>query len=69
MQDCKCSHCTKWVFCKTKGFCLVKDLFTYTELEEDAVCPDFVEGEPQTEEEFESAQLFQWNTSDYGNYQ
>ena len=58
MQDCKCSHCTKWVFCKTKGFCLVKDLFTYTELEEDAVCPDFVEGEPQTEEEFESAQLF-----------
>jgi hypothetical protein len=58
MQDCKCSHCTKWVFCKTKGFCLVKDLFTYTELEEDAVCPDFIEGEPQTEEEFESAQLF-----------
>ena len=55
MQECKCSHCTKWVFCKTKGFCLVKDLFTYTELEEDAVCPDFVEGEPQTEEEFESA--------------
>ena len=57
-MNCKCSHCIKWVFCKTKGFCLVKDLFTYTELEEDAVCPDFVEGEPQTEEEFESAQLF-----------
>ena len=64
-MNCKCSHCTKWVECKTKGFCLVKDLFTYTELEEDAVCPDFVEGEPQTEEEYESAQLFQWNTSHY----
>ena len=40
MQECKCSHCIKWVFCKTKGFCLVKDLFTYTELEEDAVCDE-----------------------------
>ena len=57
-MNCKCSHCTKWVECKTKGFCLVKDLFTYTELEEDAFCPDYVEGTPQTEEEFESAQLF-----------
>ena len=58
MQDCKCSHCTKWVDCTTKGFCLAKDLFTYTELEEDAVCPDYAEGTPITEDEFEEAQWF-----------
>ena len=58
MKDNKCSHCIKWVDCKTKGFCLVKDLFTYTELEEDAVCHDYVEGEPITEDEFEEAQWF-----------
>ena len=58
MQDNKCSHCTKWVDCGAKGFCLCKDLFTYTELLECASCPDYVEGTPITEDEFESAQLF-----------
>lgn len=57
-MGCKCSHCTKWVDCKTKGFCLTKDLFTYTELEEDAQCPEYVEGTPITEEEFEETQWF-----------
>ena len=58
MTDNKCSHCKKWVDCTTKGFCLVKDLFTYTEVAEDSVCPDYVEGEPVTEDEFEEAQWF-----------
>jgi hypothetical protein len=57
-MGCKCSHCTKWVDCKTKGFCLVRDLFTYTDIEEEEDCPDFVDGEPQTEEEFENYQVF-----------
>ena len=54
----KCSHCTKWVDCKNKGFCLVKDLFTYTEEEEDSSCPDFVDGTPIPEDEFEETQWF-----------
>ena len=58
MQECKCSHCTKWVDCKTKGFCLVRDLFTYTNIEEKENCPDFVDGEPITENEFEETQWF-----------
>ena len=57
-MGCKCSHCTKWVDCKTKGFCLVRDLFTYTDIEEEEDCPDFVDGEPITEDEFESSQWF-----------
>jgi len=58
MQDNKCSHCIKWVDCGAKGFCLCKDLFTYTELEEDETCPDYSEGTPITEDEFEEAQWF-----------
>ena len=58
MQDCKCSHYIKWVDCKTKGFCLCKDLFTYTKLLECSSCPDYVEGKPVTEEEFESSKFF-----------
>ena len=58
MTDNKCSHCKKWVDCGSKGFCLCKDLFTYTELLECASCPDYVEGEPITEDEFEEAQWF-----------
>ena len=57
-MGCKCSHCTKWVACKTKGFCLVRDLFTYTNIEEEEDCPDFVDGEPITEDEFEETQWF-----------
>lgn len=58
MNDNKCSHCIKWVDCKTKGFCLAKDLFTYTELAECASCPDYVEGKPYTESEWEELQVY-----------
>lgn len=58
MEYNKCSHCCRWVDCKTKGFCLAKDLFTYTELEEDAECPEYQEGKPIPEDEFEEAQWF-----------
>ena len=58
MDDNKCAHCKKWVDCGAKGFCLAKDLFTYTELPECSTCLDYVEGEPITEDEFEEAQWF-----------
>jgi len=57
MKDCKCAHCRIWVDCGAKGFCLLKDLFTYTELEEGATCEDYEKGKPLTEEEYNLAQL------------
>ena len=36
----------------------MKDLFTYTELEEDVDCTEYQEGKPITEAEFENSQWF-----------
>ena len=49
-----CKSCIKWVDCsidnEPHGFCLLEDLFTYTER---TSCNDYVKGEPFTEEEWE----------------
>lgn len=57
-EKCLCIHCLKWVNCDSEGdskspygFCLVKDLYTYTACER---CSDYTEGEPFTESEFET---------------
>ena len=48
-----CKTCVNWVDCKTKGFCLLEDLFTYTKKRR---CIDYEKGEPVTEQEYEEAQ-------------
>lgn len=48
-----CKSCICWVDCGDKGFCLCRDLFTYTNETE---CEDYSDGEPSTEEEWEEAQ-------------
>lgn len=49
-----CKTCIFWVDCtkdnKPKGFCLLEDLFTYTDKE---VCENYTEGKPVTEAEYE----------------
>lgn len=54
---CICMVCAKWVDCdkmklldKPFGFCLTRDLFTYTAETE---CGDYLNGIPFSEEEFE----------------
>lgn len=56
MSDVLCKTCSKWVDCKNNdnvklGFCLIKDLYTFTECES---CDDYSEGKPMTEEEFDN---------------
>ncbi len=50
-----CESCIAWVKCKNKdnseyGFCLLRDLFTYTA---ETQCNDYIKGNPLTEEEYE----------------
>ena len=45
-----CRKCNFWVDCDSKGFCLMRDLFTYTDESE---CQDYAEGEPMKEKEYE----------------
>ena len=48
-----CQTCCNWVDCtktKPEGFCLLKDLFTYTA---EKKCLEYKEGKPLTEEEWE----------------
>lgn len=45
-----CRKCNFWVDCGAKGFCLVRDLFTYTDESE---CQDYAEGKPMKEKEYE----------------
>lgn len=56
-DDVLCAKCACWVDCskngKAKGFCLSKDLFTYTKIPLSVICPDYVEGNPITEKEYE----------------
>ncbi len=57
MNDVLCTHCTWWVNCPREenavhGFCLLKDLFTYTAEKE---CSEHSEGLPLSEEEYEDA--------------
>lgn len=52
-----CLTCAAWVDCgerenKPRGFCLTRDLFTYTA---EIRCNDYIKGNPVTEKEFESA--------------
>ena len=53
-----CAKCACWVDCSTSqkvyGFCLSKDLFTYTKVKTTENCIDYVEGNPLTEKEYES---------------
>ena len=61
MNDILCRHCCHWVDCKTNGFCLDRDLFTYTEETE---CSDYLEGVPMTESEYEYvANPANWKTN------
>lgn len=49
-----CDRCALWVETETgHGFCVVRDLFTYTNESE---CEGFIEGKPSTIEEWEKAQ-------------
>lgn len=54
----KCEKCNNWVDCqykeKGKGFCLCRDLFTYTKLDDDEYCEDFVLGKPMSDDEYET---------------
>ena len=52
MDNVLCTHCGYWVKCKNNGFCLIQDLFTYTNETE---CEMFEEGIPITEEEYNEA--------------
>ena len=45
-----CRKCNFWVDCGAKGFCLMRDLFTYTDESE---CKDYAKGEPLKEKEYE----------------
>lgn len=45
-----CRKCNLWVDCGVKGFCLVRNLFTYTDKSE---CKDYAKGEPMKEKEYE----------------
>lgn len=50
-----CKSCVFWVNCskpdkKNYGFCLVRDLFTYTAKTK---CSDYTKGKPMTEQEYE----------------
>ena len=52
-----CLTCAAWVDCgerekKPWGFCLARDLFTYTA---ETRCTEYSEGKPITEDEFENA--------------
>ena len=49
-SDCLCYSCTHWVNCgwqngKPLGFCILKDLYTYTCKSTDECCMDFDKGE------------------------
>ena len=64
MKEILCRTCNIWVDCgkkdgKPHGFCLARDLFTYTEETE---CMDYSKGQPSTEAEYEEAQD-QWLTT------
>lgn len=54
----KCEKCNNWVDCqyeeREKGFCLCKDLFTYTKLSDKEYCEDFVPGVPTPAEDFDN---------------
>ena len=45
-----CKQCNWWVDCETKGFCNLKDLFTYTD---EDTCEDFQKGTPMPDWEWE----------------
>lgn len=50
-----CKKCSCWVDCtkdknKPYGFCLMEDLFTYTEKTK---CEKFIDGTPVTEKDFD----------------
>lgn len=47
-----CRTCVYWVDCKTRGFCLNMDLFTYTAKRR---CESHLEGKPVTEKEWEES--------------
>lgn len=53
-----CAKCARWVDCSTTknviGFCLDRDLFTYTKILTSESCPEYLEGNPLTEKEYES---------------
>lgn len=52
--DILCESCAHWVDCGgPSSFCLIEDLFTATARKE---CPNYEEGVPCTEEEWEKAQ-------------
>ncbi len=58
MNKVLCKKCICWVDCGEKekrpyGFCLSKDLFTYTA---ETKCGNFIKGVPFTEAEWEDAQ-------------
>ena len=54
----KCEKCNNWVDCQYKekglGFCLCQELFTYTKLDDNEPCEDFVTGCPMSPEEFDN---------------
>ncbi len=56
MNKILCKKCTSWVDCGEKenlpfGFCLKKDLFSYTA---ETKCSMYLEGTPMSEQEFEN---------------
>lgn len=54
MNEILCKKCIYWVDCHgDSSFCLQEDLFTATAR---TSCPNFKEGKPMTEEEYESYQ-------------
>ena len=57
-SECLCSKCSIWVDCGWKngiphGFCIMKDLFTYTHKKIGDCCVDYQEGKPISEKEWE----------------
>ena len=56
MNEVLCKKCATWVDCGERegepyGFCLQEYLFSYTAREN---CNNFLEGQPMTEQEYES---------------
>lgn len=57
-SECICCNCSHWVNCgwkngKPYGFCIMKDLFTYTCKSTNDCCIDFDKGKPISSDEWE----------------